>query len=241
MQLRIGKYVLGPAKREFPPIRMVSVVIPVKNNPAGLRRVLETVRVAERYSPVPVEVIVVDDGSTDETGTVAEALGATVVREPGNGRYVGPGLLLGVGKTRNAGIRVAQGDVIASLDADCRVEPHYFARIVSALKDHDLVALNQLPLNPDLGKLTYKVLADIVFRLGSKGAAEPSVAFRRSICTSDVCFTPDGYAEILNVVKRAQFGTQDSGNSVHTDMSEWRQRIGWACLALLGVVGFKYL
>jgi len=234
-QLKIGRF--GGSKISYPPIRLISVVIPVKNNPEGLRVVLTSVREAEKRSPVPVELVVVNDGSTDGTEAVALEFGAKVVQQPGNGRYVGPGLLLGVGKTRNAGILASTGDVIASLDADCRVDPHYFQRIAKALANHDFVALNQLPIGPDPGKLTYKLFADIVFKLGAKGAAEPSVAFRRAICPDALaCFTPEGYAEILGVSKRAQYGASDTGNTVYTDMSKWRQRAGWAILVALGLV-----
>lgn len=224
---------------ELPPIEWISVVIPVKNNAPGLRRVVEALRVAELQSPVPVELVVVDDGSTDDTAAVAASLGARVVQQLGNGYYPGP-FLLHVGTTRNAGIRASQGDVVASLDADCRVEPHYFKAIVAALADHDLVALDQRPLHPNPGNRTYKRAQDVVFRIGTKGAAEPSVAFRRSVCPSGECFGPRGYGEIRHLARQARFGTVDRTNPVHTDMASWRQTLGWGILvsgALAAIAG----
>jgi glycosyltransferase involved in cell wall biosynthesis len=56
-----------------------------------------------------VEVIVVDNGSTDGTGEVAAALGATVVRQP----------VRGYGNAYHAGFAASRGDLIATGDADC--------------------------------------------------------------------------------------------------------------------------
>lgn len=94
---------------------LVSVVIPAFNAGAFIGEALESVR-AQSYRPL--EVIVVDDGSTDDTGAVVERFAA----EDGTGldvRYFhqengGPS------KARNVGIKAAQGEFIALLDADDR-------------------------------------------------------------------------------------------------------------------------
>ena len=240
---------LGAPPSRWPPIRSISVVIPVKNNALGIARTIGSVRAAEARCPVPVEIIVVDDGSDDGplsncvlpslTARTAQSLGARVVQAPGNGQYFGP-FLLGVGTTRNAGIAAAIGDVIASLDADCVVAPDYLLRICAALAEHDFVALDQRPEDPDPGAWVYKHVADLVFRTGSRGAAEPSVAFRRSIChPSGTCFTPQGYAEILGVSQRAHYGTIDRDNPVYTDMAGWRRACGWLLLGLAGWLGWR--
>ncbi len=85
----------------------VSVVIPAYNAAHFLPRCLESV-FAQTLKPA--EVIVVDDGSTDNTAALASDLGATVLKCP-NG---------GPGAARNAGIRSASGEWIALLDADDR-------------------------------------------------------------------------------------------------------------------------
>ncbi len=85
----------------------VTVVIPVRNRPRELR---SAIRSAMNQEPCPpAEVLVVDDGSTDETAAVAEEMGARVIRLPSK---VGPG------EARNNGIRQASYDWIAFLDAD---------------------------------------------------------------------------------------------------------------------------
>ena len=83
----------------------ISVVIPAYNAEQHLAAAVASVRA----QTLPVsEVIVVDDGSSDGTATVAEGLGVRLIRQPNQGAP----------SARNAGIRVATGNQIAFLDAD---------------------------------------------------------------------------------------------------------------------------
>lgn len=83
----------------------VSVVIPVFD---GERHVGEAIDSALAQTHRPLEVVVVDDGSTDRSAEIARARGATVLRLD----HAGPAA------ARNAGVRAARGDVVAFLDAD---------------------------------------------------------------------------------------------------------------------------
>jgi glycosyltransferase involved in cell wall biosynthesis len=84
-----------------------SVIIPAYNSAATLARAIESVR-AQTW-PVH-EIIVVDDGSSDDTANVAESFGDAVklIHQPNSG----------VAAARNAGARAATGDWLAFLDAD---------------------------------------------------------------------------------------------------------------------------
>ena len=86
---------------------LVSVVIPVFNGEAFLREAVQSV-LAQKYSPI--EIIIVDDGSTDGTATVARSLPETV-------RYLHQ-TNKGPAAARNRGIEHAQGSLIAFADAD---------------------------------------------------------------------------------------------------------------------------
>lgn len=86
---------------------LVSVVIPVFNGERFLREAVQSV-LDQKYSPV--EIIVVDDGSTDGTATVARSLPETV-------RYLYQ-TNQGPAAARNRGIEQAKGSLIAFADAD---------------------------------------------------------------------------------------------------------------------------
>ncbi len=108
---------------------LVSTIIPVYNRPRLLCEAVQSV-LAQTYRPI--EVIIVDDGSTDDTGCVAEELAASnpdLVRalHIANG---GPGL------AREAGRQVAQGEFIQYLDSDDLVLPRKFEIQVGALRAH---------------------------------------------------------------------------------------------------------
>lgn len=107
----------------MPPL--VSVIIPAYNAQAFLRATLDSV-LAQTYDNL--EIIVVDDGSKDETAAIAEAYAARDARirlvvKP-NG---------GVSSARNAGIAAARGDYVAFLDADDIWHPEKIAAQIEVL------------------------------------------------------------------------------------------------------------
>ncbi|MBP1745881.1 MAG: glycosyltransferase [Deltaproteobacteria bacterium] len=85
----------------------VSAIIPVYNGGAFLREAVESIR-QQDYEPL--EIIIVDDGSTDNTKEVAAGFGKEVryVYQPNSG----------LPATRNKGLKMARGNVIAFLDVD---------------------------------------------------------------------------------------------------------------------------
>jgi glycosyltransferase involved in cell wall biosynthesis len=108
----------------------ISVVIPCHNNGAHLAETLESVRSQTRR---PVEVIVVDDASTDDSAAVASQFAeARVIRLPRNS---------GVSCARNAGLLAARGDIIAWLDADDIWEPEHLATVAGLLERHPSAGL----------------------------------------------------------------------------------------------------
>jgi len=85
---------------------LVSVIVPVYNGEPFLYSALESILVQDYY---PLEVIVVNDGSTDNTAAILKSF-ANVTHISQENR--------GVAAARNKGIAVSRGDVIAFLDAD---------------------------------------------------------------------------------------------------------------------------
>ncbi len=101
---------------------LLSIVIPAKNEAASIG---EVVSVAREAWP-DAEVIVVDDGSTDDTGKVAAAAGANLVTHPES---------LGNGAAVKAGARLAQGDIIAFMDGDGQHDPRELQGLLQKLDE----------------------------------------------------------------------------------------------------------
>ena len=96
----------------------ISVVIPALNEAMTLGEVIDNCRV------FCDEVIVVDDGSTDNTSEIAEKHGATVIRNEKR---------FGVTKATQNGFEAARGNMIVTMDADGQHEPSDIPRLIEHL------------------------------------------------------------------------------------------------------------
>src|SRR5690554_67983 len=106
----------------------VSVVIPVRNDPGNLRLCLEALR---RSTLTDIEILVIDDASTDGTPGVAASMGARVHRLP---RCGGPAI------ARNRGAELADGGIVLFLDADVCVHPDTIETFLKTFDDQPDVA-----------------------------------------------------------------------------------------------------
>ena len=104
----------------------VSVVIPAFNEEAAIGAVVERVRARHAWK----EVLVVDDGSRDETAARAEAAGARVIRHPYN---------KGNGAAVKTGIRGATGSVVLLMDADGQHDADDIDALIGPIGVHDMV------------------------------------------------------------------------------------------------------
>ena len=105
------------------PAPTVSVVIPTYQRRDLVRRAIASVRAQTHRD---YELIVVDDGSTDDTHDVVAALGDDIV-------YVRRDENRGVSAARNAGIARARGAIVAFLDSDDTWLPHHLAVVMDVL------------------------------------------------------------------------------------------------------------
>ncbi len=120
----------GPCAHEAP-VRL-SLVIPAFNEAALLPRLLDSVdraRAAYTFGSDAIEVIVVDNGSTDETSRIAIARAC---------RVVGVATRT-IASARNGGAEVAVGGFLAFIDADMRIHPDSFNAVDDALSDPTIV------------------------------------------------------------------------------------------------------
>jgi glycosyltransferase involved in cell wall biosynthesis len=115
------------AKSGSPLRPSVSVVLPAKNEARALEALLPKIR---RTLP-DAEILVIDDGSDDDTAQISRRLGATVLHHPYS---------MGNGAAIKTGARAASGEVLVLLDADGQHDPADIERLLTALgRTYDMV------------------------------------------------------------------------------------------------------
>src|SRR4030065_2463646 len=105
----------------------ISVVLPAFREERVIGAVIQGVRSVMGSG---CEIIVVDDGSPDNTGKAAEEAGARVVRHAYN---------MGNGAAVKSGIRVATGDIIVMMDSDGQHKPEDIPRLLGQVGVYDVV------------------------------------------------------------------------------------------------------
>ena len=111
----------------------LSIILPAKNEAAAIGATVEKIhaQLAQMRLETDAEVLVVNDGSTDNTAAVAEAAGARVVHHPyskGNGAAI------------KTGARAAQGEMLVFMDADGQHDPADIPSLLDKLNQgHDMV------------------------------------------------------------------------------------------------------
>jgi glycosyltransferase involved in cell wall biosynthesis len=151
-------------------------IVPAYNEADMVARV---VRDINRQAP-DFDVVVIDDGSIDETAALAEAEGAAVIRHPFN---------LGIGGAMQSGYKYAlrEGyDVAVQVDGDGQHKPEYLPDLLAALrtgKKADMVYGSRfrgnpgyrVPLGRRLGNLIFSVVLTVITR---KRITDPTSGFR---------------------------------------------------------------
>ncbi|MCD9086160.1 glycosyltransferase family 2 protein [Stenotrophomonas sp. SY1] len=100
----------------------LSIILPAKNEAEGLKRTLPALRAA--YPDA--EIIVVNDGSTDQTAQVAQELGAAVLSSPYS---------MGNGAAIKRGARAASGNILVFMDADGQHSASHIGQLLSKLEE----------------------------------------------------------------------------------------------------------
>ncbi len=113
----------------------ISVVIPVLNAARTLPLLFESI---DRLAPAPLEVLLVDNGSTDD--------GPTLMRSYAEGRVARRVRLLeekkrGAASARNTGIRAAKGEIVAFTDSDCSPDPAWLENVMLSFDDSSVGAV----------------------------------------------------------------------------------------------------
>lgn len=112
------------------PLPRYSVIIPAYNAAATLPRTLQALA-GQTLPARQFEVIVVDDGSQDETASIAAAHGAIVARQANAGPAA----------ARNHGAALARGEILLFTDSDCAPQPDWLAQMIAPFADAEVVGV----------------------------------------------------------------------------------------------------
>lgn len=159
----------------------LTIIIPAFNESANIRRVVERVRAVKPRA----EILVVDDGSSDNTGLEAAGAGARVVRHPYN---------KGNGASVKTGIRAARGEVILLMDADGQHAPEDINRLLEHIGEYDLVVgartrESESAKFRDFGNWVFRTLATYLVEMP---VPDPTSGFR--------CFKRDKVMEFIHLL-----------------------------------------
>jgi glycosyltransferase involved in cell wall biosynthesis len=108
----------------------VSIVVPAYNEEESIAQVIEQIDLVMRSHDYRYEIIVVDDGSTDNTAQMAEDKSVRIIRHPCNKGY---------GASLKTGIRNAKGGIILIIDADCTYPVEKIPVLLSYMNEYDMV------------------------------------------------------------------------------------------------------
>lgn len=111
-------------------MELISVIVPVYNVESYLEKCIESI---QNQSYKSLEIILVNDGSTDSSGDICDKYAACDKRirviHQKNG---------GISSARNTGLEVANGDYIAFVDSDDYIEPKMYEDLLNFLKEYNL-------------------------------------------------------------------------------------------------------
>lgn len=166
----------------------VSVVIPAYNEEGAIGT---TVREVLAQVPDLREVIVVDDGSSDDTAGIAEAAGAKVIRSPYN---------KGNGAAVKAGLRAAAGDVVVMMDGDGQHSAKDVVRLLEQIElGHDMCVGartfgSQAGLHRGLANWLYNTLASYVAGHKIPDLTSGFRAIRRQVARRFIYLLPNTFS-----------------------------------------------
>lgn len=132
----------------------IAGLVPAYNSGSTVGEAVESIR---SQNGLPMEVLVVDDASSDNTKIAAETAGARVVSLPVNS---------GRGAVRAKGIELLKADFIVSVDSGNRISPDFVACAMPLFEDPQVVAVVGNWWEPETGILSQRWRARHLFKIG---------------------------------------------------------------------------
>ena len=223
----------------------VSVIVPVRDGESTIADCLDSI-LATDYPADRREIVVVDNGSSDGTTALIQARPVRYLREGKRG----------VSNARNRGIAESGGEILAFVDADCLVEPHWLTELVRPFEDPEVGSvagdLQHAPPTTAAERQAARMLGNWQRFAFTSNPAYPitaNAAYRREVLDRIGGFDPNmTRAQDVELGLRFQersgrrLAYAERATARHRNRSTqrgfFRQQLGWAYGA--GLVGAKF-
>jgi glycosyltransferase involved in cell wall biosynthesis len=172
-------------------IKSVSVIIPAFNEELAVREGIAELREMFAKTDINAEIIVVDDGSKDNTAREAKSAGARVIQHRGNRGY---------GASLKTGILAASNEVIAITDADGTYPAEYLPGMLEKLENADMVVGSRtgadvnIPLTRRPAKWFLRVMANYVSNTKIPDLNSGLRVFRRDVAIQYFAILSDQFS-----------------------------------------------
>lgn len=212
----------------------VSVVVPAFNEAGAIQQSVRAILDVLKNAEHDVELIVVDDGSTDHTGELAKAAGAQVLALPENRGY-GAALKAGISRTRH--------DIIVITDADGTYPPEAIPELLADLGEYDMVvgarvgAHVAIPLIRRPPKWFLRKLASYLAGRRIPDLNSGLRVIRKSLVKRFEHLLPSGFSFTTTITLAALC----SGSLVRYSSIDYHQRIGHSKIRAAHTVEFLFL
>ncbi len=164
----------------------ISVIVPAYNEEHSINDIVLSIR--KKYPDY--EIIVIDDGSNDNTAKNAKNAGAIVHRHPYN---------MGNGASVKSGIRIAKGDIFVFMDGDGQHDPDQIQTMIDLFPQYDMVVGartkgSQASMGRSFGNMIYNKLASYVTKFSVKDLTSGFRAVKADIAKSFLYMLPNTYS-----------------------------------------------
>jgi len=164
----------------------ISIIIPAYNEAQAIGDLVS--KIVELYPEF--EVLVINDGSTDDTDAVARGAGAHVHSHPYN---------IGNGAAIKSGIRIAKGNILVFMDGDNQHDPEDIVKLLKYMHDYDMVVGarsngDQASLGRTFGNMIYNWFASYVAKFSVADLTSGFRAIKADIAWDFLYLLPNTYS-----------------------------------------------
>ncbi|MEM3765637.1 MAG: glycosyltransferase family 2 protein [Candidatus Bathyarchaeia archaeon] len=170
----------------------ISVIIPTKNEENALQECLESIF---NQSIRPLEVIIVDGGSTDKTLDIAKKFNTKILKEDS---------FLSPANARNLGINVAKGDILLIMDADIQLHKDCLKYALEKFEDKDVMIVLPTEMN-----ITHSYLEHLQQKWNEGTRSYLSIGLKRAKTSGFVAFFRMQVFEKIKFSTKYGFGEDD--------------------------------